>query len=58
MYHSHQISGATYDSNDLEEFRAGLRTIRRLGLRIVPGTWFAEWLRGADYTPGRALAGK
>lgn len=45
-YHSHQISGATYEANDLEAFRIDLQTIRRLGFRIVPATWVAEWLRG------------
>jgi hypothetical protein len=35
-YHAHQITGATYETNDLEAFRTDLRTIRRLGLRIVP----------------------
>lgn len=45
-YHSHQITGATYETNDLEAFRVDLRTILRLGFRIVPATWVAEWLCG------------
>lgn len=45
-YHSHQIGGADYASNDLIAFRDDLRTIDRLGLRIVPAMWVAEWLCG------------
>lgn len=46
-YHAHQITGATYETNDLEAFRTDLRTIRRLGFRIVPALWVAEWLTGS-----------
>lgn len=37
-YHSHNISGADYSTNDHVAFREDLETLTRLGLRIVPLT--------------------
>jgi hypothetical protein len=45
-YHSHRISGETYESNDHEALRADLRTLHRHGFRVVPLTWVVEWLLG------------
>lgn len=45
-YHSYRISGADYATNDLVALRADLRMIWRMGLRIVPVEWVAQWLIG------------
>lgn len=45
-YHSHRISGQTYETNDHEALRSDLRTLHRHGFRIVPLSWVVEWLLG------------
>jgi peptidoglycan/xylan/chitin deacetylase (PgdA/CDA1 family) len=57
-YHSHQIAGIDYATNDLVALHADLRTIARAGFRIVPAAWIVEWLLGRrrDADVRRAVA--
>ncbi len=43
-YHSHTIAGNTYETNNHIALFDDLRTIRNLGLKIVPLMWIVEWL--------------
>src|SRR6185312_1425661 len=45
-YHSHNISGADYATNDHVAFAADLRTLTQSGARIVPLARIVEALRG------------
>ena len=45
-YHSNNVGGNDYDNNDHVALAADLRTIRRLGLRIVPLAQVVDVLDG------------
>lgn len=52
-YHSNNVGGNDYDNNDHVALAADLRTIRRLGLRIVPLAQVVDLLDGK--TPDAAV---
>jgi hypothetical protein len=45
-YHSAQIDGNTYETNDHFALAEDLRTLTEQGLRVVPLTWVADWILG------------
>lgn len=57
-YHSHTIGGRTYETNDHIALYEDLRTIHRLGFRIVPLHWMVEWIldQKEDSLFGRCVA--
>ncbi len=46
LYHSQNVAGKDYASNDHVALRHDLRLIQQLGLRIVPLSWLVDWLLG------------
>jgi len=57
-YHSAQVDGSDYATNDHVAFREDLRTLCARGCRIVPLSWVVEWVRGErpDADLDRAVA--
>jgi hypothetical protein len=45
-YHSYQVSGNTYETNDHIALFHDLRTIQELGFHVVPLLWVVEWVLG------------
>ena len=45
-YHSQNISGNAYQTNDHIALREDLRAVYALGFRIVPVSWIVEWILG------------
>lgn len=46
LYHSAQVDGMDYRSNDHVAFHDDLRTIHREGFRVVPLSWVVDWVLG------------
>jgi hypothetical protein len=46
LYHSQNVAGNDYASNDHVALAADLRMIHRLGLQVIPLAWLVEWLLG------------
>ncbi|HKE47668.1 MAG TPA: polysaccharide deacetylase family protein, partial [Rhodanobacteraceae bacterium] len=55
-YHSNNVGGNEYDTNDHVALAADLRVIRRAGLRIVPLARVVDALLGTTALPERAVA--
>lgn len=45
-YHSAQVDGDTYETNDHVALREDLETLCVEGFRVVPAAWIVEWVRG------------
>jgi len=53
-YHSVQVDGDEYETNDHAALRDDLRVLHAEGFQIVPLSWIADWVRGER--PDRDLA--
>jgi len=51
VYHSPQVLGNTYETNDHVALYHDLRVIHAQGFRIVPLRWIAEWVLGQREEP-------
>jgi len=46
LYHSQNVSGNDYESNDHVAFERDLRSIQALGIKVIPISWLVGWLLG------------
>jgi peptidoglycan/xylan/chitin deacetylase (PgdA/CDA1 family) len=46
LYHSQNVAGNDYASNDHVALKDDLRLIQELGLKVIPLYWLVSWLRG------------
>ena len=46
LYHSQNVAGNEYASNDHVALADDLRLINSLGLKIIPLAWLVDWLLG------------
>jgi hypothetical protein len=56
LYHSQNVAGNDYASNDHVAFARDLRLIQELGFRIIPLGWLVDWLLGErELEPGNCV---